>query len=214
MTNSNSLQDVLIVEDQHLMRLALAHELQAALPDSIVHAAATLEIALDLIQSIPFALVLIDPGLPGYDQRSEDDRLTAVRTIVEQSPAAIHIVVTGSDSSEEWETCRNMGVAGYIAKNSLKPGTMSTILGRIADHGYCVGLMHETSAAPEVYHSALTPREQEVLGWMRQRPAGVSRKEIYDRLGEQMNIDAGSAERYYKRARAKLLKFGQLPNSL
>ncbi|WP_255606972.1 hypothetical protein [Phyllobacterium lublinensis] len=39
MTNPNSLQEVLIVEDQHLMRLALAHELQSALPNSMVHAA-------------------------------------------------------------------------------------------------------------------------------------------------------------------------------
>lgn len=214
MTNPNSLQEVLIVEDQHLMRLALAHELQAALPNSMVHAAPSLTTALDLIQSIPFALIIIDPGLPGYDPRSEDDRLTVVRAIVEQSPTAIHVVVTGSDSKEEWEICRTIGVAGYIAKNSLKPGTMSAILARIADHGYCVGIMHETGTAPEVYHSALSPREQEVLGWMRQRAPGVSRREIYDRLGEQMNIDAGSAERYYKRARAKLLKFGQLPDAL
>lgn len=208
------LQDVLVVEDQHLMRLALVLELQAALPGSIVHAAATMATAVDLVRMTPFALVLIDPGLPGYDPRSDDDRLRVVRSIVEQSATAIHIVITGSDSKEEWDACRAMGVAGYIAKNSLKPGTMTTILEKIADHGFCVGIMHETSAAPEVYHSALTPREQEVLGWMRQRQAGVSRKEIYEQLGEQLNIDAASAERYYKRARAKLLKFGQLPDSL
>ena len=214
MTKSNSIQEILIVEDQHLMRLALVQEMQAALPLSIVHATATMTSALEQLRRVPFALVVIDPGLPDYDPRSENDRMTVIKTIVERSPTAIHIVITGSDSEKEWEACRTMGVAGYIAKNSLKPGTMSTILERISDHGYCVGIMHETSVAPEIYHTALSPREQEVLAWMMQRPAGVSRKEIYDQLGEHMSIDAASAERYYIRAKAKLLKSGQLPDSL
>ncbi len=204
----------MIIEDQHLMRLALVHELQAAIPDCVIHAAATAEAALELINSNQFALILIDPGLPGYDPRSEVDRLRTISTIVERSPAAIHIVVTGAESAEEWEQVRNFGVAGYIAKNSLKPGTMAAILQTIADHGRCVGLMHETSISPEVYHTLLSPREQELVQWMIQRPEGTSRKVIYDQLGNHLNIDAASAERYYKRARAKLLKFGQLPNSL
>ncbi len=196
------------------MRLALVHEVQTALPASIVHAAATMTTALDLAESITFALVLIDPGLPGYDPRAEDDRLAVVKSIVERTPEAIHIVVTGSDSENEWNACRALGVAGYVAKNNLKPGAMTNILQEIAEEGHSVGLEHDASAKPEVYHSALSPREQEVLAWMRQRPDGVSRKEIYDQLGEHLNIDAASAERYYKRAKAKLLKIGQLSNPL
>jgi hypothetical protein len=149
--------------------------------------------ALELVRTTPFALVLIDPGLPGYDPRSKYDRLMVIRSVVEQSPTAIHIAVTGSDSKEEWDACRTIGVAGYIAKNSLKPGTMTNILEKIADHGFCVGLMHETSNAPEVYHSALSPREQEVLAWMRQRHAGVGRKVIYEQLGEHMPRSTRSA---------------------
>ncbi|MBZ9600371.1 MULTISPECIES: response regulator [Phyllobacterium] len=214
MTTKHSLQDVLIVEDQHLMRLALVHELQAAIPACVVHAAATIATALELIEANQFALILIDPGLPGYDPRSEMDRLKTISTVVERTPAAIHIVITGAESAQEWEEVRTIGVAGYIAKNSLKPGTMTAILQSIADHGCCVGLMHETSMSPEVYHAVLSPREQELVQWMMQRPANISRKAIYDQLGEHLNIDAASAERYYKRARAKLLKFGQLPESL
>lgn len=196
------------------MRLALVHELQAAIPACIVHAAATMEMALELMQSNQFALILIDPGLPGYDPGSEVDRLRTISAIVEQSPTAIHIVITGSDSAEEWEEVRKFGVAGYIAKNSLKPGTMAAILQTIADHGRCVGLMHEASIGPEVYHAVLTPREQESVQWMIQRPPNISRRAIYDQLGEHLSIDAASAERYYKRAKAKLLKIGQLPSSL
>ena len=204
----------MIVEDQHLMRLALVHELQAAIPACVVHAAATIATALELIEANQFALILIDPGLPGYDPRSAVSRLRTISTIVERTPAAIHIVITGAESAQEWGKIRTLRMTGYIAKNSLKPGTMTAILQSIADHGCCVGLMHETSMSPEVYHAVLSPREQELVQWMMQRPANISRKTIYDQLGEHLNIDAASAERYYRARRAKLLKFGQLPNSL
>ncbi|SFI53222.1 MULTISPECIES: response regulator transcription factor [unclassified Phyllobacterium] len=204
--------DLLVVEDQHLMRLALVHELQTAFPASVVHAAGSISTVIELAELIPFALVLIDPGLPGYDPHSARDRLHVIRSIVEQTPAAIHVVITGSDSLEEWEACQRLGVAGYIAKNNLRPGAMADIVQEIAEAGKSVGLDHDESTEPEVYHSALSPREQEVLVWMRQRPSGVSRKEIYDQLGSHLNIDAASAERYYKRAKAKLLKIGVLSN--
>ena len=110
------------------MRLALVHELQAAIPACVVHAAATIATALELIEANQFALILIDPGLPGYDPRSEMDRLKTISTVVERTPAAIHIVITGAESAQEWEEVRTIGVAGYIAKNSLKPGTMTAIL--------------------------------------------------------------------------------------
>ncbi|MBB3238073.1 response regulator transcription factor [Phyllobacterium endophyticum] len=210
----DSLQDILIVEDQHLMRLALVREMQAAIPACVIHAAATMETALELIRTNQFALILIDPGLPGYDPGSEVDRIQTISAIVSRTPTAIHVVITGSESAQEWEDAQRLGVAGYIAKNSLKPGTMGAVLQTIADHGRCVGLMHETSVAPELYHAVLSPREQEAVQWMMQRPADISRKVIFDQLGEHLEIDAASAERYYKRARAKLLKFGQLPNSI
>ena len=60
MTGSLAKQNVLIIEDQHLMRLALVHELQAATPECMVHAVGNLTIALELMEQIPFELVLID----------------------------------------------------------------------------------------------------------------------------------------------------------
>ncbi len=205
---------VLIIEDQHLMRLALIHELQAALPASIVHGAANITIALDLLESHQFDLVVIDPGLPGYDPKSQDDRFDVVQVVIELSPDAIHFVVTGSDTDEEWEHCQKLGVVGYLAKNNLRPGALVDVLQEVAERGYSVRLSNETTAPPEFYHSGLTPREQEILGWMRQRPSGISRKEIYEQLGDRFDIDAASAEKYYKRARAKLIKTGLLPKGL
>jgi DNA-binding NarL/FixJ family response regulator len=213
-TFANPMQHALVIEDQHLMRLALIQEMQEALPSSIVHGAANLSTAMDLLDSHQFDLILIDPGLPGYDPKSQIDRFAVVRTIVELSPDAIHCVVTGSDTDEEWEQCQRLGVAAYLAKNNLKSGALVGVLQQVALNGVCVRLTKETISPPEFYYSSLTPREQGVLDWMRQRPAGISRKEIYEQLGQRFGIDPASAEKFYKRARAKLLKTGLLPKGL
>ncbi|MEP7457030.1 response regulator [Phyllobacterium sp. SB3] len=211
MTKSNTFRHVLVIEDQHLMRLALVQELKAAIPLSVVHAAPNLETALDLIRAFSFELVFIDPGLPHPPPGSSRHRLTVVKTIVERSPGATHIVVTGADKGKESGIFRKLGVSGYITKNELKPRTMRAILDEIAQHGWSDGLILKTSTKPEIYHAALSAREQEVLAWMRQTPAGISRKQVYDQLAEHMSIDPASAERYYKRAKAKLLKYGPVP---
>jgi DNA-binding NarL/FixJ family response regulator len=213
-TFASPMQHALVVEDQHLMRLALIQEMQEALPSSVVHGAANLTIALELLDSHQFDVILIDPGLPGYDPKSQIDRFSVMRTIVELSPDAIHCVVTGSDTDEEWEQCRRLGIAAYLAKNNITSGALVGVLQEIAEYGHCVRLAKETLSPPEFYHSSLTPREQEVLDWMRQRPDGISRKQIYAQLGQRFGVEDGSAEKFYKRARAKLLKTGRLPKEL
>jgi DNA-binding NarL/FixJ family response regulator len=117
----DSLQDILIVEDQHLMRLALVREMQAAIPACVIHAAATMETALELIRTNQFALILIDPGLPGFDPGSVVDRIQTISAIVSRTPTAIHVVITGSESAQEWEDAQRLGVAGYIAKTVSSP---------------------------------------------------------------------------------------------
>lgn len=213
-TLATPMQHALVIEDQHLMRLALIQEMQEALPASVVHGAANLTTAMDLLDSHQFDLILIDPGLPGYDPKSQIDRFAVVRTIVELSPDAIHYVVTGSDTDAEWEQCQRLGVAAYLAKNNITTGALVGVLQEVAEHGSCVRFTKEIVSPPEFYHSSLTPREQEVLDWMRQRPEGISRKEIYAQLSQRFGIEEGSAEKFYKRARAKLLKTGPLPKGL
>ncbi|EJN00353.1 response regulator [Phyllobacterium sp. YR531] len=211
MASAISFRNILVIEDQHLMRLALVQEVQSAIPNSIVHAAPSLETALDLIGTITFELILVDPGLPGFEPGSTNDRRHVISTLLERCPQAIHIVVTGTDTRKEWDEFRKLGVSGYIAKNNLRPRSMNAILDEIAEHGSSAGLVHESGSKPEIYHGSLSAREQEVLAWMRQTSAGISRKQVYEQLAEQMNIDPASAERYYKRAKAKLLKYGPLP---
>ncbi|MCX8280072.1 response regulator [Phyllobacterium sp. 0TCS1.6C] len=213
-TQSKHVQNVLIIEDQHLMRTILVDELKGALTTCFVQGAANMSQAMDMLETNLFDLVIIDPGLPGFDPRSQSDRLAVVQTIIEMSPNAIHFVITGSDSDEEWRAMQKLGVSAYLAKNHIRPGSMIEVLDDFANEGLSVRFADEAMAPPEFVYSGLTPREQELINWMRQRPEGKSRRQIYEELGHRIGIDPDSAEKYYKRARAKLLKTGILPKGL
>ncbi len=196
------------------MRLALVQEVQTAIPDCVVHAASNLETAVDLIAKIAFEMIVVDPGLPGHEPGSAKDRLKVIATLQELCPTAIHIVVTSADSQKEGEEFRKLGVAAYISKNHLRPRSMGAILDEIAENGFSIGLVHPLGMKSEIYHAALSGREQEVLASMLQTPSGISRRQVYEQLAERMNIDPASAERYYKRAKAKLLKYGHPPTAI
>lgn len=213
-TSIAQMQHALVIEDQNLMRMALIHELQSAMPASVIHGAANMNIALSLIADHQFDFIVIDPGLPDFDPNSLSDRYEVVRRIVDASPEAIHCVVTGSDTQGEWEHCKMLGVTAYLAKNNINTGALSEVLGEISEHGECVRFAKDMISISEFYHSSLTRREQEILDWMRQKPPQITRREIYAQLALRLGIDATSAERHYKRARAKVLKTGLIPNDL
>ncbi|TIU61368.1 MAG: response regulator transcription factor, partial [Mesorhizobium sp.] len=63
----------LVVEDQNLMRLALMDQIRASLGNCVVLGAETLEIAARELRSAEFDLVVIDPGLPGFDPTLDAD---------------------------------------------------------------------------------------------------------------------------------------------
>ncbi|PRD41135.1 DNA-binding response regulator [Phyllobacterium phragmitis] len=208
---------VLVVEDQDLMRLAMIRELKAVVPISlgcIVYGAGTLEMAIDLLRTDNFDLIVIDPGLPGFDPTSKKARLSVVEQIVEASPTAIHIVVTGSDTIEEWHELRQRGAAAYLGKTGLNREVIAGALQEISAKGTAVHLSEVQMTTTEYHYSGLTPREQEILDWMRRRPSGMKRKDIYEQMGMHFDIDAGTVEKYYKQARAKLMRTGALPKGV
>ena len=211
MTVGEQTSRALVIEDQDLMRLALIGELKAALRDCIVQGAATWEIASGLLREHSFDLVIIDPGLPGFDPTSPQHRLAVVKAVVDASPDALHIVVTGSDSVEEGEACRMLGANAYVGKTGLDRDTLSSIIDEISDTRFSLSLSAVKAVTPEFYYSGLTPREQEIIDFMRSRPKGVKRKEIYEKMGDRFGIDPYTVEKYYKQARAKLLKNGLFP---
>lgn len=205
----------LVVEDQTLMRLALMNEVQASFHDCIVVGAETLEIASRELQNIQFDLIVIDPGLPGFDPTSETARVAVVDKIMEASASAIHIVVTGSDNRTEAEGFQQIGAAAYLGKTGLAPGVFSDVLEDISSKGFSLRLSRVAMTRPDYRFSVLTPREHEIIDMMARRAPGVKRKEIFALMSERLGIDAGSAEKYYKQARAKLMRQGHpLPQGL
>jgi len=196
----------LVVEDQTLMRLALMKEVQTSFKECIVMGAETLQIAAGELEAKHFDLVVIDPGLPGFDPTSQADRLGVVEQIMEASPSAIHVVVTGSDRFCEAENFRQVGAAAYLGKTGLAPGVFRDVLEAISTYGFCVRLSRAAMTKPDYRNSALTPREQDIIDMMAKRAPGVKRKEIFALMASRLNIDASSVEKYFKQARAKLMK--------
>jgi DNA-binding NarL/FixJ family response regulator len=201
----------LVIEDQDLMRLALINELKTVLRDCAVQGAATWEMASRLLQQQDFDLVITDPGLPGIDPTSQMNRLEVVKEAVESCPNALHIIITGSDSKDEGEKCRQLGANAYVGKTGLDRDVLISVIQRISETGFSLWLSEIKDRPPEFYYSGLTPREQEILDFMRRRPKGAKRKEIYEQMGSQFDIDPFTVEKYYKQARAKLIKNGLFP---
>jgi len=205
----------LVVEDQTLMRLALMNEVQASFEKCVVLGAETLTIATTELQNNHFDLVVVDPGLPGFDPTSQCDRIAVVERIIEASPKAIHVVVTGSDNRCEADGFRQIGAAAYLGKTGLAPGVFSDVLDDISSKGFCLRLSRAVMTKPDYRFSALTPREQEAIDMMAQRAPGVKRKEIFSLMADRLAIAPGSAEKYYKQARAKLMRQGhRIPRGL
>lgn len=208
------MRKALVVEDQDLMRQALMAELQAGLDDCFISGAQTFAMAQRLLAEDQFDLVVTDPGLPGFNPTSGRDRLFVVQTVIRSAPNAIHIVVTGSDSNDEAVACRRLGASAYVAKTGLSPGMLCELLGQVARDAFPLRYSVSDAQIPEVNVSGLTPREGRVVELLLGRKPEETRREIFERMAKEFNIDPASAERYYKQARAKLLKRGPLPKGL
>lgn len=204
----------LVVEDQNLMRLALMTELRAGLRDCYIAGAQTFPMARQLLEQDYFDLVITDPGLPGFDPTSRQDRLHVVETIIKAAPEAAHIVVTGSDDEDEALACRLLGAKGYLCKTGLAQGELARVLEQIGEDGFTVRLSELDTGKPDVRFPTLTPREDEILAMMIRRKEGTKRREVFEKMAAKAGINAASAEKYYKQARAKLLRLGRLPRGL
>lgn len=204
----------LVIEDQNLMRLALMTEIRAGLPDCYVAGAQTLQLAKRLLDEDRFDLVITDPGLPGFDPTSREHRLHVVETVVVAAPGATHIVVTGTDDRDEAMACRDLGANGYVCKTGLSGGDLPIVIDQIARGGFSVRLSEVHDSKPDRRFPTLTPREDEILAMMMRRKPDTRRREVFERMASKAGINAASAEKYYKQARAKLLKLGRLPKGI
>ncbi|KAA9368344.1 response regulator transcription factor [Ochrobactrum quorumnocens] len=206
----------LVVEDQDLMRLALMAELEASRDDCWALGAQTFELACELLACQHFDLIVIDPGLPGIDPTSSASRLTVIRQLMEHSSHAAHIIITGSDSAWEAQQCEALGAASYLAKTGLCKGMLASILRGdcTSSDAFCFRPSRPGMTSPDFRCSQLTEREQEVINRMLGRQTGMKRKQVFSEMAERHCIDTGTAEKYYKQARKKLIKHNQLPRGL
>lgn len=208
------MKHALVVEDQDLTRYMLAQEVQSYFPDCTVHGAPNLDSACKLIHENEMDLIIIDPGLPGFDSISTDDRMLVVETIINASPKALHFIFTGHDKPEEATLYENLGASGYVSKIGFIPGMLPHILQDIAANGFSMRLAGEHDPSTETFYPGLTEREHQIVQWMMRRPPDMKRKDTFRQAARHYGIDQQSAERYYKQARAKLLKRGKLPDGI
>ncbi|MCB1470826.1 MAG: response regulator transcription factor [Rhizobiaceae bacterium] len=204
----------LVIEDHDLMRRALIHELRGRLRNAMIAGASSLDVAKGLLKQHAFNVVVIDPGLPGYDPTSRQDRFRIVRSIVEASPSAMHIVITGSDNREEAKSFGLLGIRSYLGKTGLQPGQLSEVLEEIETGEYTVRLSSDANQTAEMLLPYLGPRENEVIVSMMCREPGVKRIQVFEEIARKYNISSESVEKYYKTAKVKLKKAGCLPKDL
>jgi DNA-binding NarL/FixJ family response regulator len=190
----------LVIEDQDLMRLTVMEIVEEHFQGCNVQGAQTLEGALAIMRRDRFDLVIIDPGLPGFNPNKEEDRLSVVSQAVKASPGAKHIVLTGTDSEAEAATMQQLGIDGYAAKIGLSRIRLKEVLAEVAPNSFTLQLADISSQRRHFGLGELTRRERQVMELMMDRPKGQKRKEVYQKMATTHQIDASTAEQYFKSA--------------
>ena len=134
-------------------------------------------------------------GLPAYKLTLLRNRLTGELDIA---------VTLAADKAQT--DFRGLGAVAYLGKTGLEPGMLGDVLDDISTIGFSIRLSKVTMTVPDYFHSALTPREQEIINLMARREPGMSRTQIYEQVAGKLGIDRDSAEKYFKKARAKIMK--------
>lgn len=175
------MHSVLVIDDHDIVRLGLEALLSRCAQLKVVAHAETLADGLAQIDRLRPELVISDMGLP------DSSGLDTVRALVQaQAPRRV-LLVTMQDESVFGESAMDLGVGGYLTKDSVQANlvqAVQTILqgGRWASERLALSLLNRQlrrnsaarqQATPGV--SALSGRELEVLQLLR---AGKSTKEI------------------------------------
>lgn len=155
-----------------------------------------------------FELIIIDPGMPDFGALKEDDntRMMIIKTIIHCSPSSLHLVITGRFSAREAETCRKMGVKGYLSKSRLNAPTLANIIDQMSNSDFVTHTGDEIFSNVIVTNPDLTIAEEECLLWVQQRPNFMKRKDLFALMAKHFGFKSPDiAEQKYKRARSKVL---------
>lgn len=188
--------NVLVLEDQTMVRELLALACAQALPGAHVETAGTAAAALEAARRFPPDLVLLDLVLP------DGDGLELVPEIFALAPAARLIALSSHLDEFTLHRALNSRVHGILDKNEqpvriLREAIEAVLAGRQYLSSYVQRLRATVRADPTAFDKILSAREQEVLRLIGE---GLANDQVAARLG----ISASTAKHHRLNIMAKL----------
>src|SRR5688572_12862954 len=115
--------NILVVEDQPVVRELLTAVASSALRGSRVQAAADLESAFAAARATPMDAVLLDLGLPGCHG------VDAVKRFKSAFPRPIIVVISSNEDSRVISDALEAGASGYLPKGLTPAGLARALAG-------------------------------------------------------------------------------------
>jgi DNA-binding NarL/FixJ family response regulator len=174
---------LLLIEDHTLFREVLVESLRLKDDTLVVDEAGSCAAAMAYKGQHTYDLILLDLKLPGM---RDLEALAVTRDAFPETPV---VVLSGEEDPDVVRATIANGAMGFVPKTASRKMLMSAMQ-LILDGGVCLpGAILDTHQLPQplrepvAQHNAapamLTPRQQEVLGWIIQ---GKSNKEIARKL--------------------------------
>jgi DNA-binding NarL/FixJ family response regulator len=192
--------DILLVDDQHLIRQGLKALLELETDLRIIGEAANGQMALDLVAELHPSVVLMDIRMPVMDG------VTATKEICQRFPAANILILTTFDDDLYVAKAVEYGAKGYLLKDTPSEEIAAAI--RAVDRGYThlapgmmakvmAGRLQEPPVALPPELQELTPRELEVLKLI---ATGANNREI----AQTLHISEGTVKNHVTNVLSRL----------
>jgi DNA-binding NarL/FixJ family response regulator len=192
--------DILLVDDQHLIRQGLKALLELETDLRIIGEAANGQMALDLVAELQPNVVLMDIRMPVMDG------VTATKEICQRFPAANILILTTFDDDLYVAKAVEYGAKGYLLKDTPSEEIAAAI--RAVDRGYThlapgmmakvmAGRLQELPVSLPSELQELTPRELEVLKLI---ATGANNREI----AQTLHISEGTVKNHVTNVLSRL----------
>ena len=191
---------VLIVDDDPTIRDAYRSLLVSQAGYVLVGEAVNGQEAIDAYEMLQPDIVLMDLQMPVVDG------IEATRAICERWPTACIVALTTFGTREYIVAALRAGAAGYLMKDVRRQNLLASMglaldgdlpLSSSVRRALVDSLIEEEPEPRRAPDVSLTPREQEVVGWLAQ---GLTNQQI----GAQMFVSEGSVKQYMANIADKL----------